>query len=125
MRKANILSIGISLIMIIIIMFGCSNNSNVYYKVTYKVNVRSYGCSRLLVIYKDSNDYEKLFIDKNWSKDVYIRSKDLASLLVTPLASSIILEEGEISFTASIVHDKETVSESNNELVTLASFMPD
>lgn len=122
MKKSIIL---LTIIIVITALCSCTEKEKTYHSVIYTVDLYPTDTTRIIVVYKDSSEYINLLINQNWSKEVRMQSKELASLLVAPLTSSKFFEEPEVTFTAKIIHDNKTVSESGRSLISIYSFMDD
>ncbi|MDR2955325.1 MAG: hypothetical protein LBV43_09610 [Prevotella sp.] len=74
------------LLIAIIVTFsqtGCKKNNDPI-RVVYKVSYKSNDSCKVLVRYKDVTDYVTLYINENWSKEIYLPPNTVASLVAIP-----------------------------------------
>ena len=64
------------------LLASCSEGSAELNKVSYHFSMNSDRKCEVFIAYKDSTGYVTLYTDRDWSQSVYLRSGELASLMV-------------------------------------------
>lgn len=68
--------------LIIALFFGCARKDNSLVSVTYQVSINSDTPHNFFIAYRDSVGYVTLYAEENWSMQVSLPRRHVASLLV-------------------------------------------
>lgn len=119
----------------LVILSSCANNDKEAFKVTYDFKFISEDTCKVLIIYKDSIDYISFCTDKNWSKDVSLSRKDMASLLIIPqvyyktgqnsIGDNSLFPSNNILLKGQIIHKKKTITANGKDNINIALFPKD
>ncbi|MBF0649853.1 MULTISPECIES: hypothetical protein [Dysgonomonas] len=108
--------------------YSCSTDKKTRISVKYKVLIDSKQSCNVFVSYKDSTGYVTLYIDDNWSKEVFLPQGEVASLLM--ICQHDIedgLQTGAFfhSLTGQIDNGREVVTDSGKNIVSVSTITRD
>lgn len=136
MNRMNKIILVLSTIFVIIGYSGCSDNKKetVFVHVTYKVVIDSPVSHPVFVAYKDSTGYVTFQSNTNWTKEVYLPRKTVASLLIISLDGDTDYDADDIgfisayndskSFLAEIITEGKTVMDRNDGVASVSLYIP-
>jgi len=117
------------------ILSSCANEDKETFKVIYSFKFLSEETCKVLIIYKDSTDYTTFYTDKDWSKEVYLSEKDMASLLIIPqvyykawennLEEDNLFPKNNILLKGQIIHNKKTITSNGKDNINISLFPKD
>ncbi|SBW04318.1 hypothetical protein [uncultured Dysgonomonas sp.] len=109
-------------------VYSCSTDKKTRISVKYKVFIDSKQPCCVFVSYKDSTGYVTLYVDDNWSKEVFLPQGEVASLL---MICQYDIEDGLQtgvffhSLTGQIDNGKEVVTDSGENIVSISTITRD
>lgn len=109
-------------------LYSCSTDKTTLISVKYNVLIDSKEPCSVFVSYKDSAGYVTLYIDSNWSKEVFLPKGEVASLLMIcqdDIEDSLQSGVSLCLLTGQINNGKEGITDSAKDMVSISTITKD
>lgn len=121
--------------LIFILFFGCTRRDKAPVCVTYEVSINSDTPYSVFIAYRDSTGYVTLYAEEDWSMQVSLPRRSIASLLVISQKDLDVdlkdmdylhsLRTRRHDFFATIIEGESVVSDSSNDVVSISIITSD